>query len=197
MKKILASLFLFSFLLPIVHAQDNSVRPQALGVSFFLNDFSSAERLRTTSLSKVIADKSWAKFSEMAPGLAISYFKGLQKHLDFSSTLAASFVDYPFPTRESKGNDNLLLEADASINLKMFSDDYWFTPYFSAGIGGSKYEQFYGAFIPVGLGLKVNFFDEAALFTGVQYRIPVTYENTNYHFMYSIGVAGVIGKSKK
>src|SRR5438309_5397436 len=102
MRKILGSIFLFSFLLPVVHAQDNGIRPQAIGVSFFLNDFSSAERLRTTSLSKVIADKSWAKFNEMAPGIAITYFKGLQKHLDFSSTLAASFLDYPFPTRASK-----------------------------------------------------------------------------------------------
>src|SRR5437763_7423330 len=91
MKKILASLFLFSFLSTFVHAQDNGIRPQAIGVSFFLNDFSSAERLRTTSLSKVIADKSWAKFNEMAPGIAITYFKGLQKHLDFPVRLQLHF----------------------------------------------------------------------------------------------------------
>jgi OmpA-OmpF porin, OOP family len=37
-------------------------------------------------------------------------------------------------------------------------------------------------------------FDEAHFFINSQYRIPVTTNTANYHFLHSIGIAGVIGK---
>jgi OmpA-OmpF porin, OOP family len=37
---------------------------------------------------------------------------------------------------------------------------------------------------------------EAYLLINAQYRVPIT-ETTNYHFWYSIGLAGNIGKKKK
>ena len=46
----------------------------------------------------------------------------------------------------------------------MFDESYWVTPYVSAGVGASKYKGYYGAFIPLGVGFKVNLFDEAAVF---------------------------------
>jgi OOP family OmpA-OmpF porin len=196
MKKILFSLFLLCLLSLDLIAQDRSVRPQAIGVSFVLNDFTTAQRIRSGSLEKVLREKKWAKFADMAPGLGLTYFKGLNKHVDFAGTLTASFVNYPFPKRPPTPSDGLLLEGDASVNLKMFSDDYWFTPYLSLGVGASKYSFYYGAFIPLGGGFKVNLFDEASLFITTQYRVPVTTENANYHFSYSIGVSGVIGKKK-
>jgi hypothetical protein len=39
----------------------------------------------------------------------------------------------------------------------------------------------------------VNLFNEGGIFLGTQYRIPVT-QSASYHFMYSFGIAGVIGK---
>ena len=87
-----------------------------------------------------------------------------------------------------------MLEGDASLNIKMLGEDYWVSPYAIVGIGASKYRNYYGAFVPLGLGLKVNFFDEANLFFNTQYRVPVTNETSNYHLMYSFGIAGVIGK---
>jgi OOP family OmpA-OmpF porin len=197
MKKVFASLFLLCLLSQNLFAQDKPVRQSAIGVSFLLNDFNTPQRIRTGSLTKVLRDKKWAKFSEMAPGLGLTYFKGLQKNIDFAGTLAGSFVNYPFPGRPAFASDALLLEADASVNLKMFSDDYWFTPYLNLGIGASKYRVYYGAFLPVGLGFKFNIFNEAAVFINGQYRIPVTAENSNYHLMYSIGISGVVGKKKQ
>jgi OOP family OmpA-OmpF porin len=196
MKKFVASLFLFCLLYTNSFAQNINTRSKSIGVSFILNDFTTPQRIRSTSIEQVFRDKKWAKFNEMSPGLAITYFSGLQDHLDFAGTLTASFVNYPFPTRPPEATDALLLEGDASVNLKMFPDNYWFTPYVSAGIGGSKYKGYYGAFIPLGIGFKVDFYREATIFANTQYRIPVTTENSNYHFMYSIGVSGVIGKGK-
>ncbi|MFL5773083.1 MAG: hypothetical protein ACJ75F_07995 [Flavisolibacter sp.] len=196
MKKLIASLFLFCLLSTHSFAQNITPRTKSIGVSFILNDFTTPQRIRSGSIEQVVRDKKWAKFNEMSPGLGLTYFKGLQDHLDFAGTLTASFVNYPFPTRPPTASDALLLEGDASVNIKMFPDNYWFTPYFSAGVGASKYKSYYGAFIPLGIGFKVDFYHEATIFANTQYRIPVVTENTNYHFMYSIGVSGVIGKTK-
>ncbi|HEY0356681.1 MAG TPA: hypothetical protein VGC29_10775 [Flavisolibacter sp.] len=194
MRKIFASFIILSLLSLDSIAQSDNIRPKSIGVSFILNDFLTANRIRNGSLEQVMREDRWAKFSEMAPGLAITYFKGLHRNVDFAGTLGASFANYPFPNKPAFDRESLLLEADASVNLKMFSDAYWFTPYLIAGIGASKFRNYYGAFIPLGGGIKVNFFDEASLFINTSYRIPVTAETANYHLMYSIGVSGIIGK---
>ena len=196
MKKIIAALVTLCLLVPDMYGQNDEIRPPAIGISFFLNDFQTATRIRTTSLSQVLSDKKWAKIKEMSPGLAITYFKGLSKHVDFAGTLGGSFVNYPMKNR-TFANDNFLLEANATMNFKMVSEKYWVQPYLIAGVGVHKYRSYYGAFMPLGMGLKINFFDEAHLFITSQYRVPVTTETANYHFQNSIGIAGIIGKKKE
>ena len=100
MKKVLASLFVLSLFFQDSVAQ---IRPKALGVSFIMNDFVTAQRIRSGTIESVIRNKQWAKFKEMNAGLAVTYFKGLQKHVDFASTLGASFVNYPFPNKAPRG----------------------------------------------------------------------------------------------
>jgi OmpA-OmpF porin, OOP family len=197
MKKLLAALFALYLLVPASQGQNkDEVRPKAIGISFFLNDFVSANRIRTTSLSSVLSGKQWAKLRDMSPGLAITYFKGITNHVDIAASLGGSFVQYPMPNKVFS-DDKLLLEATAVVNLKMTTEKYWVQPYILAGVGAHKYSIYYGAFMPLGLGLKVNFFDEAHLFIQSQYRVPVTTETANYHFNHSIGVAGSIGKKKE
>ena len=195
MKNIIAALFLLSFITSNVSAQDQLLRPKALGISFIMNDFTTAERIRNSSLATVFRDKQWAKFKEMSPGLAITYFQGLKPRVDFAGTLAASYVSYPLRNNKpAESSDALLLEGDASGNFKMFDESYLITPYASVGVGVSKYKSYWAAFIPLGVGLKLNLFDEASIFIATQYRVPVSYETANYHFMYSFGISGVIGK---
>jgi hypothetical protein len=194
MKNVLAAIVFFCLLSITAIAQDNTLRPRQLGVAFILNDFATAQRIRNGSITTVLGNKKWAKFNEMAPGLALSYFKGLTRYIDFSGTLGASFANYSLPDKPAFSSDALLLEADASANFKMFDESYWVTPYLSAGAGISKYRSYYGALIPLGLGIKVNLFDEAAVYIGSQYRIPIINETGNYHFQYSIGITGNIGK---
>lgn len=196
-KKVIASLLAMMAVGQQLRAQDDHTRPAAIGVSFLLNDFATAQRIRSTSLSVVMRDKTWAKPHDMDPGIAISYFKGLRPHIDFAGTLGASFVNYPFRNKPAYSGDALLLEGDASVNLKMLPDNYFFSPYINLGVGGSSYKNHYGAFMPLGGGLKFNFFEEASLFVNAQYRVPVTHDNANYHFYYSIGIAGTIGKKKE
>lgn len=196
MKKLLSVLILLCLFAPASFAQDDEIRPKALGVSFYLNDFISAERIRNTSLSQVFSDKSMAKLREMSPGLAVTYFKGIRKHVDIAASLGGSFIRYPMPGKSFASN-NLLLEANAAVNLKMTTEKYWVQPYIYLGVGGHKYKSYYGAFLPLGLGLKVNILDEAHLFVTSTYRVPVSTETANYHFQHSIGIAGRLGKKKE
>ena len=201
MKRSLVLLFVSFLVSSTLFSQQSSdlIKQPTLGLSFFFNDFKTAQNIRNTSLSMVIRDKSGASFKEMSPGLALTYLEGISKHVDFSSTLAASYVDYPFEDKsgeQGSGSESLLVELDASLNLKLFEDKYWVNPYFSAGLGASKYKGYYGAIIPVGAGLQVDFYREAYVFINAQYRLPVTV-TTSHHFFYSIGFAGVIGSKKK
>lgn len=195
MKKYLVVLAAIAFLVPEAFSQNSDyIRPKAIGVSFVLNDFSTPERIRNTSTSAVLKNKEWSKIKEMTPGVAVTYFKGLKKHIDFASTLAGSFVKINLPDDNTPSTDKFLLEADASVNLKMFSDQYIFTPYLNVGVGASMYNGDFGAFLPLGGGFKINLFDEAAIFLNSQYRVPVIKESNNYHFFHSIGIAGTLGK---
>ncbi|MEQ1678165.1 MAG: OmpA family protein [Chitinophagaceae bacterium] len=196
MKKILLVLLALYLLVPASYGQDDETRPQALGVSFFMNDFVSPQRIRTTSLSKVLADRNMANLRDMSPGLAITYFKGISKHVDFAASIGGSFVDYPMPNKIFD-NNNFLLEGNASLNLKMTTEKYWVQPYITLGIGAHKYTAYYGAFMPLGLGMKFNIFNEAHIFVTSTYRVPLTTETANYHFQHSLGIAGRIGKKKE
>lgn len=169
-------------------------RNATIGVHFFLNDFKTASAIRSSSLSTVLDKKQFGKVKEMAPGLAIMYMKGINNHLDYAVTASGSFVDYNLQnSTEGQGSDKFLLEVDASVTGKMVSDKYWLIPTVNLGVGASKYGSYFGAFIPAGLGLQINFFDEAYFLINTQYRIPIT-ETSNYHFYHSIGIAGTINK---
>jgi hypothetical protein len=184
------------FLQTTAFSQEEDYRQDpALSINFFMIDFESATKIRNSSLSRVLANKEFGKTKTMSPGLAIAYSEGLSNQFDMSVTLAGSFVDYPRDYLPPFGQDKFLLEADASIRAKMFSNKYWFTPFLQAGVGISKYKGYYGAFLPLGVGFQVNFFDEAFLVFNSQYRVPVV-QSANYHFYHSIGLAGNIGKRK-
>lgn len=197
MRKSLVSLLAFVLIYTGVIAQDKQyIQPATFGIHFLFNDFETATAIRSSSLSSVINNKQFGKLKNMDQGLALSYGKGLSRYFDFTSMLAGSFLDYPVPGKDDDAGQNLLLEADASIRGKMFSDRYWFNPYLQLGVGVSKYQGYFGTFMPVGVGIQINFFDEAYLLINSQYRVAIS-ESTNYHFVHSIGLVGNIGKKEE
>lgn len=191
MKKYLLVSFIPLISLSIFSQEKSYTQPPTLGIHFIFNDFVTADLIRSSSLSTVLKEHKFGKLKNMSQGLALSYGRGLTEKFDFSSTIAGSFLSYPFPNQPASGSDYLLLEADASIRGKMFSDKHWFVPYLQAGVGVSKYQGYWGTFIPAGVGVQISFFGEAYLQINSQYRIAVT-ETTNYHFMHSIGLVGNI-----
>jgi OmpA-OmpF porin, OOP family len=194
MKKILVSLIMITFCMQVFAQNQDYKRPSYIGISFIMNDFATAQRIRNGSLASVLTNRSYAKFRDMAPGIGLSYFKGLRNHLDFAGTLTGSFPSVPQKDGTNSSGDNALFEGDASVNLKLLTEKYYFTPYLSAGIGASHLDKKMDAFIPLGLGMKYNIEDETSIFLVTQYRVPVTNNANTYHFMYGIGFAGRVGK---
>ena len=198
MKKVLAAAFAIYCLFTTVNGQTvRPIRQDAIGINFFLNDFITPDRIRNQSINAVFRDRKWAKFREMSAGIGINYFHGMTPHIDFAATLGGSFVNYPFRNRPPFADNGFLLELDATAQFKLVNENYWVIPYLTAGVGGHMYKVYYGAYMPIGLGLRFNVFDEAGLFVQSQYRIPVTYETSNYYFNNSIGIYGIVGKKKE
>jgi OmpA-OmpF porin, OOP family len=183
-----------------VFAQNNTQfkkRP-AIGIAFVLQDFPTAASIKSSGLGPTLAGTAWKKTRNMNPGIALSYHDGINDYLDYTVRLTGSFLNYPntlVNNNLSFGQDRLLLEGDAGVQLKLLSDKYAVTPYLHAGLGVSKYKGYYGAIAPLGAGLQINLYDETFIFTNLQFRQAIS-ENVTSHMWYSLGVAGNIGKPK-
>lgn len=177
---------------------DNYIKKPSFAFYFALDDFNAANYIRSNSVRDAIKNHKITDFNGMDPGLAIGYFQGISKHFDFAGTLSLNTSDYPSRANDGTtiGSGSVLLEADASIVGKMLSDEHFFTPFFKVGVGASKYLGYYGAFIPLGVGFQFKLTPDAFAIFNWQYRLPVT-EIVNYHFYYSVGIAGSIAENKK
>jgi OmpA-OmpF porin, OOP family len=197
MKHVFVSLLAAMILAPAVHGQDDMIRSSEIGVSFNLYDFKTPQLIRTTSLSAVIRDKQFSKIKNMSPGIGLHYFRGLKKHIDFDGSVNASFLIHPFLNKPPNAVDRFLLQVEGTAQFKMVSDNYWFQPFLIGGFGAQKYFVYYGAYIPLGVGLNINFFNEGRLFINSTYRAPITTGSANYHFVHAVGISGRIGKKKE
>lgn len=196
MKKILIALSLFLSFCVAGFAQQPQILGKTLTVSFIGNDFTTPQAIRTTSLSMVLRDKKVARFKDMTHGFGLTYTSGLTPHTDLAVSANGTFGNLPISNRSTTGGDNFLLEVDASGNFKMLPEGATFNPYLIAGVGASKYTSIYGAFIPLGGGLKFNIFNEAHINLTLQYRIPVISDANNYHFQVGLGIGGLISEKK-
>lgn len=156
------------------------IKLPSLGVHFFYNNFTTSEPIKAKG---------------MEPGLAINYLNGLTERLDLSATLSASFTDYPFKAK-MLGQNKALLELDAMIYGKILSDKHSISPYLSAGVGISRYSDYYGAFLPVGTGVQFSVRKRSFIYLNAQYRARVI-DKASSHFYYSIGITGNIVRKKK
>jgi OmpA-OmpF porin, OOP family len=199
MKRFLLALVVAPCIFSASYGQDApaaSLKKQpTLAINFIMNDFTTAQRIKKNSLGGVLQGKDWAQFNEMAYGLSLQYLQGLTNHVDFSGTVAGSFLKYPFSNKPTPANDALLIEADATLNLKLLTDKYILVPYANVGLGASLYKMStFAAHIPVGLGFQVNLGNsDAFFFTQGNYKVAVSGPGAN-HFTYSLGFAAPLKK---
>jgi OmpA-OmpF porin, OOP family len=176
-------------------AQSDVKKRPSLAVHFSMIDYKSGFDVRNNSLTTVINNKQFFKFKRMDPALSLSYLDGFTDHIDFVATLTGGFVKHPTSTAVSNadGNDHLLLEAAATANFKLLTDNYTVTPFFTLGVGATKWKDYFSAFAPIGVGLQVRIADGTFMLLNSQYRIALS-ENAAYHFYHSVGFASALGK---
>jgi outer membrane protein OmpA-like peptidoglycan-associated protein len=184
----------------ISFAQTTSYKKtSSLGVNFFLQDFKTPAIINSGSLSGALLNNSWAKVKDMSSGLSVQYMNGITEHIDFSTSLGGTFVNYPFRAASGMtplGTNKLLLELDASVNIKLLTDKYFLVPYLNAGIGASMYGgSYFAAFMPIGGGLQMNLGEGAFIHTQMNYRSQVSAFATN-HLNYSIGFSTALKEKK-
>ncbi len=191
MKKCLIALLATSLCFS-ANAQDSYKKAPQLVINIGFADFLTNSRIKSSSISTVIANKQWARVPQMELTGGLSFLTGLSDHLDLNASLNGTFVDYPYRDRARKNNKNLLLTSDAVVNLKLLTDKYTVVPYLSGGVGVSLSKNIFGAYMPIGTGLQFRLADEAFILLNAQYRIPVT-ETTTSNFYYGLGIASRLG----
>jgi OmpA-OmpF porin, OOP family len=189
-----SALLLLQF--PALTQSTNYIKKSALGIHLILDDFSSADYIRSNSLSQAIKNGKFANLKYMNVGMSLSYQTGISNHFDFSSSVSGSFPSYSLYDGRSLGQSSLLLETEWSLISKLFSDNHQFDPYVQTGVGLSEYRNLYGLIAHAGVGLQVRLSDEAFLLLGMQYRAGLT-QLVNDHFYYSLGVIGSLFRKKK
>lgn len=182
MKKVLFYLLYLSVSLQIAYGQDRHyIQQPAVGVHLLFNAFSYQDSVHAPG-----------KYNYVRAGIALSYWKGFTPHTDLAINLAGSFLAFP-GINKREGDKQLLLEGDISIREKLLAGRRLFNPFLQAGLGFSRFTNYYGSYVPAGIGLQVTLPGEVFLLFQTQYRAPLT-SNEAGHFYGSVGIAGIIGR---
>jgi len=193
-------IFLFVFAMALFQAgfsqsKSSYKKISQLGIQFTAHDFETPADLNSKGMSFVLSDNQWSNFDRKKVGMAITYTKPLNENLDFNARLGMSDVEYTLSNKPhaSGTGSRTFFELDANLFMKLLTDDHIVSPFLSIGAGASLWKGYYAAYIPAGVGLQVNLFDETFLILQSQYRIPVTGNSANNLF-FSIGVSAVLDK---
>jgi hypothetical protein len=72
------------------------VKPSLIGFHYALVDYNSPTEIDTTSLSDVFKKGDIFKPRKQSSAITLSYWKGLNKYIDFSGKFNGIFYDYAF-----------------------------------------------------------------------------------------------------
>jgi outer membrane protein OmpA-like peptidoglycan-associated protein len=179
-----------------VNAQDSvQIKPSTLIFHVFYNDFPTAQLIRTTSLNNALNSGQWKRLADMQMGLGLSYMKGLNRRLDALGTMDASYADYLFKDGTSNGSSKFLLDAGLGLNVRLLNGNPIFNPFLSGGFGASLYSGKTGFYVPAGVGLQANLFNQAFVLLNLQYRKGIN-GLVNDHFHYNIGIGFSLSHKK-
>lgn len=168
---------------------NRNLRPATFGFGILFNDFITARNIRNSTIESAINNKQIAKIKDMNAGISVVYAQGLLPKLDFAATLGFSSGSVVLRNKPDQTKNMGFFTADASVQAKMLPENFRLIPYLSAGIGASVSDGYYGAMMPLGVGLRFRISDEFSLGLQSQYRVAVT-ETSGYHLSHGLTVFG-------
>ena len=153
-----------------------------VGVHFNAADFRGPNALRHPITGNV-----YFKLKDMSKGFSLSYWRGITKKLDFSAKVNVMFHDYSAIYKGVPGKNEIGIELEPAVNLRPFSDAALFNPFLTVGAGVGIYNSDFGAYVPTGLGLQVNFNSTTYLVAQAQYKWTLTKKVLGDNLFYSLG----------
>lgn len=182
---------------------------QGIGISFGANDFYGPQTNHyfgdnVTSVNYNILtlknDTSITNKFRWDPMVRITYWWKYKNNWDFNLGLSIGNATYPSSSNDSTYQEIkrtpvskykiLVLEADARANYNLWSKSkHIFTPYVFAGLTASHHPAYFGADLPVGLGLNINLDKKSKDFylnLDAGYKFGLTANDFN-HVQYAAG----------
>jgi outer membrane protein OmpA-like peptidoglycan-associated protein len=190
-QKLTLFIFLFTFTIEVFGQKDTSLKPQLFGLHLTLVDYNSPALIRKTSLKEVIKKGDIFNPSKQSLALTISYWKGLNKNIDFAGKLIGISYDYRrhIDPQGIQYNNEFGAEIEGTLNFHPVSDAHFFSPIITGGIGAGYYTNKLGGYIPLGLGWQFNFKKNVYVFFQSQYRFSLSTNVFPDNLLHSIGVA--------
>src|SRR5882724_1157212 len=169
----------------ICSAQKDYISPKKgslVGFGFNGTDFPSLGKPKNAALNNT----DW--------GMSVFFMKGISKRIDFSIRYNGLFSDYTKdPNANSSGYAN---ELEAALHGRVLTDNHFFQPFLTAGIGIGNYAGKWAPYAPLGAGLQFNFRSAFYLFLQANYRATLKDTYLDNNLFYSIGFAGNISSLK-
>ena len=162
------------------------------GIHFNFADFNAPSGIKNPLTGKV-----YSSIKNMSKGISFSYWKGLTSKIDFSTKINAMFHNYNIIHYGLSDKTELGLELEPTINIRPVKDNAKLAPFLTAGVGAGYYTGHFGAYIPAGLGLQLNWSGVTYLFLQTQYKFSLTEKVLDDNLFYSVGLAENLGKKRE
>lgn len=158
-------------------------KPASAGIHFNAVDFKTPVTFQDDN-----APRNFATLRDMDFGLSLSYWKGLTSKIDFAAKFNAMLHDYAADRLEGTSKTEIGLELEPTLNIRPVNDNALIAPFLTAGIGGGYYTGEWGAYLPAGVGIQVNFQSVTYLMIQANYRWALTEDILKDHLVYSLGI---------
>lgn len=192
MKNKLKLVLAFAFFCTMGYAQKpTGIKGSLIGIHFDLADFQGPIQLKNNATGR-----GYSSIKNMDKGFSVSYWKGLNKKIDFSIKANAIFRDYAGIYRGILNKTELGIELEPTINVRPYTDASRIAPFLTVGVGGGLYGGKFGAYAPIGGGVQVNIQNVSYIFIQSQYKYTLTNKILGDHLFYSIGFAENLSKRK-
>jgi len=168
------------------------VKQNSFGFNIGFVDYTSPAEIDTSSLSAVFKNGNITKIFQKSPAISVSYWKGLNKYIDFSARVGGVFYEY-LPKTSILGN-GVAGEAEATLNARPVTDNHFFSPFITAGIGTGFYDNKWGGYVPLGIGFQFNIQSQVYIMLQSQYRKTLSSNIIPNNIYNSLGVIANVGK---
>jgi OmpA-OmpF porin, OOP family len=198
MKQKLTLLFTSLALASLTFAQDLSSKYAGKKKGTLVGIHLNALDLKTPlTLKNSSTTRRFAKPGELDYGFSFSYWKGLTNTIDLSGRAGLVFHDFYSDVNVFTNNINKMgVEIEPTLNIRPYGDDALIAPFLTVGVGAGYYGNDFGAYVPAGIGVQVNFNSNTYLFLQNQYRFTLTKKALLDNMFYSFGVAQNVSKTR-